>query len=86
MNGLDVCITSKVPVIAGQNPFDAMYSHRGGQPRIVDLNARHAMRDKQVAPLCMDRQAVGGAIGGFLRRILLAGPFLEEKERSRRGR
>ena len=46
MNGLDVCIAGKVPVIESQNPLNAMYSHRGGQPRIVDLNARHAIRDK----------------------------------------
>ena len=46
MNGLNVCIACKVPVIEGQNPLDAMYSHRSGQPRIMDLNARHAMRDK----------------------------------------
>jgi hypothetical protein len=59
MNGRDVCITRKVPVIEGQNPLNAMYSHHGGQPRIVDLNARHAMRDKQFAPFCVNRQTVG---------------------------
>ena len=46
MNGLDVSITSKIPVIESQNPLNAMYSHRSGQPCIVDLNARHPSRDK----------------------------------------
>jgi hypothetical protein len=46
MNSLNVRITSKVPVIESQNPLNAMYSHRRGQPRIVDLNARHAIPDK----------------------------------------
>jgi hypothetical protein len=59
MNGLDVRETSKVSIIKGQNSLDAMYSHRGRQPRIVDLNARHAMRDKQSSPLLVHRQAVG---------------------------
>src|SRR5438128_884420 len=35
-----------------------MYAHRGGQPRVVDLNARHAIRDKQFPPFFMHRQAV----------------------------
>jgi hypothetical protein len=59
MNGLDVCITSKVPIIESQNPLNAVYSHRGGQPCIMDLNARHAIRDKEFPPLFMHRQAVG---------------------------
>src|SRR5260370_41334526 len=59
MNGLDVWVTSKIPVIKGQNSLDAMHSHRCGQPRIVNLNARHAILDKEAAPLCVDRQAVG---------------------------
>ena len=46
MNGLDVCIAGKVPLIESQNPLNAMYSHRGAQPCIVDLTARHAIRDK----------------------------------------
>jgi len=45
MNGLDVRETSKVSIIKGQNSLDAMYSHRGRQPRVVDLNPRHTMRD-----------------------------------------
>jgi hypothetical protein len=53
MNGLDVCITSKVPIIESQNPLNAVYSHRGGQPCIMDLNARHAIRDKEFPPLFM---------------------------------
>jgi len=28
MNGLNFCITSKVPVIEGQNPLNAMYPLR----------------------------------------------------------
>jgi len=30
MNGLDVCITSKVPIIESQNPLNAVHSHRDG--------------------------------------------------------
>jgi hypothetical protein len=55
MNSLDVCVTSKVPVIKGQNSPDAIYAHRSSQSRIVDLNARHAMRDKQFSPLFVHR-------------------------------
>ena len=46
MYGLDVCVAGKVPLIESQNPLNAMYSHRSGQPCIVDLNARHPSRDK----------------------------------------
>src|SRR5258706_11979407 len=30
-------LQGKVPLIESQNPLNAMYSHRGGQPCIVDL-------------------------------------------------
>jgi hypothetical protein len=59
MNGLNVRETSKVSIIKGQNSLDAMYSHRGRQPRIVDLNTRHTMSNKQSSPLLVHRQAVG---------------------------
>jgi len=51
MNSLNVWITSKVPVVKGQNSPDAMNSHCGGQPRIVDLNAGNTICDKQSPPL-----------------------------------
>jgi hypothetical protein len=88
MNGFNICITSTVPVVKGQNPFDAMYSHRASRRsaahRGLELqtgHARPAVFATRYGPL-----GCRGAIGAFLRRILPAGLFLEEKERSRCGR
>ncbi len=39
MDRLDVWVPGKVSVIKGQNSLDPVYSHRGGQPRIVNLNS-----------------------------------------------
>ena len=58
MNGLNVRITSKIPVIESQNSLDAMHSHRSGQSSVVNLNARHAMPHKQFPPLLVDQQTV----------------------------
>jgi hypothetical protein len=60
MNGLNVRITNKVPVIEGpQYSLHVVNPHGGGQTRIVDLNTRHAMRNKKFQQLLMRGQAVG---------------------------
>jgi hypothetical protein len=79
MNGLDACITSKVPIIESQNPLNAAYSHRGGQPCIMDLNARHAIRDKEFPPLFMHRQAVGKQSELFFKEFRAPVCFLRGK-------
>ncbi len=79
MNGLDVCITSKVPIIESQNPHNAVYSHRGGQPCIMNLNARHAIRDKEFPPLFMHRQAVGKQSELFFKEFRALVCFLRGK-------
>ena len=79
MNGLDVCIASKVPIIESQNPLNAVYSHRGGQPCIVDLNARHATHDKEFSPLFMYRQGVGKQSELFFKEFRAPVCFLRGK-------
>src|ERR1700675_2858573 len=79
MNDLDVRITSKVPIIESQNPLNAVYSHRGGQPCIMDLNARHAIRDKEFPPLFMRRQAVGKQSELFFKEFRAPVCFLRGK-------
>jgi hypothetical protein len=59
MNGLDVRIASKVPVIEGQYSPHVVNPHGGGRTRVVDLDTGHGVRDKKSSPLFVHRQAVG---------------------------
>lgn len=59
MNCFDVCVARKVALVESQDSFDAMHVHGGNQARVVNLNARDVVRNKQSPPFLMDRQAVG---------------------------
>src|SRR2546430_15256108 len=59
MNGLDSRKASKVSVVECQYSFDAVHPHRGGQPRIVNLNSRNIVSHDQSPPFLMHRQTVG---------------------------
>jgi hypothetical protein len=58
VNGFNISVSNKVPVIESQNALDAMHTHRSHKARIVNLDARDAMCHQECAPLFVNCEAV----------------------------
>jgi len=59
MDRHNVGIAEKVPVVKRQDMPYVVDSHRRDEPRIVDLDAGHSVCDEDLAPLLMNREAIG---------------------------
>lgn len=58
MNGFNVRVTGKVPLVERQDAFHAVYPHSGCQARIVNLSARHIVDNEQSPPFLVDGQTI----------------------------
>jgi hypothetical protein len=82
VNGLNIRIPRKIPIIKRKNALHTVNSHECHQSGVMHLHSGHSVRHQEFAPLLMHRKAVREQPKFFFRKIWPGGPSLPAKGRS----